>query len=98
MKLVFRLALLTVIARSAPRRSQVTAIKAGKFIDADAGTVLSNQIILIKDGLIEAVGPSVAIPKDATVVDLSGMTVMPGLFDMHSHLDCAVDHRPGAAA
>ncbi len=97
MKLVFRLALLTVIL-AAPLSSQVTAIKAGRFIDADAGTVLSNQIILVKDGVITAVGPSVAIPKDATVVDLSGMTVMPGLFDMHSHLHCAVDHRSRAAA
>jgi imidazolonepropionase-like amidohydrolase len=85
MKLVLRCALLTAIFASS-LSSQVTAIKAGKFIDADAGTVLSNQIILIKDGLITAVGPSVAIPKDATIVDLSGMTVMPGLFDMHSHL------------
>ncbi len=66
--------------------AQVTAIKAGRFIDADAGTVLTDQVILVKDGLIEAVGSKLAIPKDAKVIDLSGMTVMPGLFDMHSHL------------
>jgi len=67
-------------------RAQVTAIRAGRLIDADAGTVLTNQVILVRNGEITAVGANVAIPKDAKVIDLSGMTVMPGLLDMHSHL------------
>jgi imidazolonepropionase-like amidohydrolase len=36
--------------------------------------------------MITAVGPSVAIPKDAKIIDLSTMTVLPGLLDMHTHL------------
>jgi imidazolonepropionase-like amidohydrolase len=67
-------------------QGQVTAIKAGKLIDTDAGTVLSNQIILVKNGKIDAVGGSVSIPSDAKVIDLSGMTVLPGLIDCHTHL------------
>ena len=67
-------------------QGQVTAIKAGKMIDTDAGTVLSNQIILVKGGKIEAVGGNLSIPSDAKVIDLSGMTVLPGLIDCHTHL------------
>jgi imidazolonepropionase-like amidohydrolase len=74
---------------------QVTAIKAGKLIDTEAGTVLTNQIILVKDGKIDAVGAGINIPTGATVLDLSGMTVLPGLIDCHTHLtDSYTDSDP----
>ena len=66
--------------------AQVTAIRAGKLVDPDAGTVLSDQVILIRDAKIEKVGKDVAIPANATVIDLSKMTVLPGLIDCHTHL------------
>ena len=66
--------------------AQVTAIKAGRLIDTEGGTVLTNQIVLVRNGAIEAVGPNVTVPGDATVIDLSGMTVLPGLIDSHTHL------------
>jgi imidazolonepropionase-like amidohydrolase len=68
------------------RRPTVTAIRAGKLIDVDAGRVFSNQTILIRDGKIETVGENLAIPSGATIVDLSKMTVLPGLIDCHTHL------------
>jgi imidazolonepropionase-like amidohydrolase len=68
------------------RRPTVTAIRAGKLIDVDAGRVLTNQMILIRDGKIETVGENLAIPSGATTVDLSKMTVLPGLIDCHTHL------------
>ena len=83
---VIRTIAVLVLAHAGVLGAQVTAIKAGKFVDADAGTVLSDQVILIKDGKITAVGAKLAIPADAKVIDLSQMTVMPGLLDMHSHL------------
>lgn len=49
--------------------AQVTAIRAGKLIDPDSGSVLSSQTILIRDGKIEAVGNNLTIPSDAKVVD-----------------------------
>ena len=72
----------------------VTAIRAGKFIDVEAGRVLANQIIVIRGAKIEAVGASVAIPPDAKVIDLSKMTVLPGLIDCHTHLADLADAEP----
>ena len=66
--------------------AQVTAVRAGKMIDPDSGAVLSNQVILIRDTKIEKVGKGIEIPADANVIDLSAMTVLPGLIDCHTHL------------
>jgi imidazolonepropionase-like amidohydrolase len=62
------------------------AIKAGHLVDVDSGTVLSDQVILIRDNRIVAVGKALAIPTSATVIDLSNLTVLPGLIDCHTHL------------
>src|SRR5262249_32265389 len=40
--------------------------------------------VVIRDGLIVAVGADVPVPADARVIDATGMTVYPGLFDAHS--------------
>jgi len=65
---------------------QVTAIKAGRLIDPASGTASLNQIILIEKDKIAAIGGEIAIPAGATVIDLSRSTILPGLFDMHTHL------------
>src|ERR1043166_2769426 len=48
--------------------------------------VIEKGTILIRKGLIEAVGPAVAVPPDARVLDLAGKTVSPGLLDLTSSL------------
>ena len=78
-------ALVLALALASIANAQVTVVKAGKLVDTDKGVVLTNQIIVIRDGKIEDVGPSVSIPAGATVVDLSNMTVVPGLIDSHTH-------------
>ncbi|HXW17267.1 MAG TPA: amidohydrolase family protein, partial [Candidatus Acidoferrales bacterium] len=78
-----------VSAQSPPEsKSPVSliAIKAGKLIDVDAGSILSKQIILIRGDKISAVGAGLTIPPDARIIDLSDMTVLPGLIDCHTHL------------
>jgi len=70
----------------------VTAIRAGRLLDPDAGRVLTNQIILVEGNRIRDVGPNVAIPAGAAVIDLSRMTVLPGLVDSHNHL--AITYKP----
>ena len=72
--------------------AQVTAIRAGRLLDPEAGRILTNQIIVIDGTRIRDVGPNVAIPPNARVIDLSGMTVMPGLVEAHNHL--ALTYKP----
>lgn len=66
--------------------AQVTVMKAGRLVDPDKGVVLTDQVIVIRANKIEAVGSGLAIPQNANVIDLSKMTVLPGLIDCHTHL------------
>ncbi len=66
--------------------AQVTAIKAGRLVDTESGTVKNNQVLLVENGKIKSIGENVSIPSGATTIDLSKSTVLPGLFDMHTHL------------
>ncbi len=73
-------------AAASASAAQIIAIKAGRLVDPEAGTMASNQVILIDNGKFSAVGANVAIPAGAEVIDLSALTVLPGLVDAHNHL------------
>ena len=66
--------------------AQVTAIKAGRLLDPETGTITANQVILVEKGKFTAIGANVTIPAGAEVIDLSALTVLPGLVDAHNHL------------
>jgi len=64
----------------------VTAIRAGTLIDGSGAAPVKNAVILVQGDRITAVGPNVPVPAGATVIDLSGETVLPGFIDAHVHL------------
>ena len=68
-------------------RDQIVAIRAGKLFDASSGSLLDNQVIVIRGDRITEVGASVTVPVNATVIDLTGATVMPGMIDTHVHVN-----------
>jgi imidazolonepropionase-like amidohydrolase len=70
----------------APPPAPVSVIRAGRLLDPESGTIATNQMILVENRKITAIGPRVDVPKGATVIDLSQQTVMPGLVDAHNHL------------
>jgi imidazolonepropionase-like amidohydrolase len=89
-------ALLLMLSASLIVRSQVTAIRAGKIVDPETATVLSNQIILVEGQDIKSIGATERIPNGAIVIDLSKYTVLPGLFDAHTHLCWNLQHKRDA--
>ncbi len=52
----------------------------------DGERSLGTPTVLIRDGIIVAVGDSIEVPAGATVTDGSGHTLMPGLIDAHTHI------------
>lgn len=63
-------------------------LHAGALLDPETGDSTPNATVLIEDGIITAAGArgSLAEARDATVIDASNMTVLPGLIDCHVHL------------
>jgi imidazolonepropionase-like amidohydrolase len=74
--------------------SSVVAIKAGRLIDPETGTASTGQVIIIEGEKIKAVGANLAIPPGAKVIDLSTLTVLPGLVDAHTHMAITYKEQP----
>jgi imidazolonepropionase-like amidohydrolase len=66
---------------------QPIALKGGKLLTVSHG-VIDNGVLIMQGGKISALGAasSVKVPKDAKVIDVTGMTVYPGLIDSETSL------------
>jgi imidazolonepropionase-like amidohydrolase len=77
--------LITVLlAQNAPLK----ALVGGTLIDGHGGPPLRNSVIIVRGERIEAVGQvgTLGVPTGAEVISTEGMSVLPGLWDMHVHL------------
>jgi imidazolonepropionase-like amidohydrolase len=83
---LLRFLVLPLAPLAAQQPPPVTAVRAGVLIDGTGAAPVRNAVILVQGDRITGLGPGLAIPKGATVVDLSGETVLPGFIDAHVHL------------
>ncbi len=69
-------------------QSNVKALVGGTLIDGFGGVPVQNSVILVEGDRITAVGQlgELAIPEGAEIISTEGMSVLPGLWDMHVHL------------
>ena len=78
--------ILLLAALALQQAGGVTAIRAGTLIDGTGAAPVKNVVVLVQGDRITAVGTNVQVPAGATVIDLSGATLLPGFIDAHVHL------------
>jgi imidazolonepropionase-like amidohydrolase len=81
---------LWAVPRPAARTSQsnLKALVGGRLIDGFGGAPIPNSVIIVEGERIRAVGQvgTLRVPDGAEIISTEGMTVLPGLWDMHVHL------------
>jgi imidazolonepropionase-like amidohydrolase len=71
-----------------PLRSGTYALVGGRVVDGTGRDPIPDAVVVVRDGRIADVGPraAVAIPPGVPSVDVGGTTLVPGLWDMHTHV------------
>jgi imidazolonepropionase-like amidohydrolase len=78
-------------------QAQTVLLRDVRLIDGTGAPPREHVSLLLQDGRIEKIGVTMAVPKGATVRELAGKTVMPGLISAHSHLGLIVDDAESSA-
>ncbi|HET8970099.1 MAG TPA: amidohydrolase family protein, partial [Candidatus Nanopelagicales bacterium] len=78
--------------------TRALVVRPGRLLDVDSGELVSDAAIRSEDGRIVAVGARGDVPTaDAEVLELPGLTVLPGLIDCHTHLADDIEEGHGYA-
>ncbi len=77
-----------------PLYSETILLRVGHLVDPDQGTITDNQLLVVEEGKIKAVGGDLEVPEGAREIDLSDHWVMPGLMDAHTHLTLGIPPSP----
>jgi imidazolonepropionase-like amidohydrolase len=85
-RLLSLLALVTGLPTSAQERPAPVVVRAARMLDVKSGAYVQNPVLVIEAGRISAVGPGLAVPEGARVIELGQATLLPGLIDAHTHL------------
>lgn len=85
------LAALALAAAASAVSAETTYVVADRMLDLETGRYLDRPVIAVDGGKVVSVGSGVA-PAGAQVIDLTGHTILPGLIDMHVHLDARPEY------
>ena len=71
-----------------------TLIRNGTVFDGTGSPAIDGDVLVGDGGSVEAIGPRLEAPQDATVVDAAGCWVTPGFVDLHTHYDAELEVAP----
>src|SRR5688500_12326200 len=84
-QVVGALTLAAVCLSVATAAGQTMVVRAQRMLDVRSGRIVSPAVLVVSDGLIQAVNPA-SPPSNADVLDLGNVTLLPGFIDAHVHL------------
>ncbi len=81
-------ALALTLGLAGPAVADTLVVTAARMVDVERGRYVDNPVVVVTDGRITSVGTAAPadLPADARRLDLPGLTLLPGLIDMHVHL------------
>src|SRR5262245_14982917 len=77
----------SLYAMAAGQASNTKAFVGARIIDGTGKAPVEKANLIVRDGRIEAIGPSVKVPAGAEQIDASGKTIIPGLINAHGHVN-----------
>lgn len=82
-------ALAAITKTVSANETETLALVGATLIDATGAAPIPDSAVIIKNARIQAAGPrsTIKLPKHATIIDVHGKTILPGLWDMHAHFE-----------